>query len=82
MERQLIIEEELNIKVDGLIVPIVINNNTKVIEIKNRVYELGYAIGAIRQPTVTKAILRVIARLGESKDELRLLCKNLDKIKQ
>ena len=40
----------------------------------------SYAIGAIRQPTVPKAIIRLIARLGLSSDDLRELCKNLAKI--
>jgi len=79
-KRKEIIYEELGIKVDGLIVPIVINSNKKVIEIKDILKEKNYAIGAIRQPTVPKAIIRLIARLGENEKELRELCKNLAKI--
>ena len=78
--RKEIIYEELGIKVEGLIVPIVINDNKKVIEIKDTLKEKNYAIGAIRQPTVPKAIIRLIARLGESENELRELCQNLAKI--
>ncbi|MBN2783071.1 MAG: pyridoxal phosphate-dependent aminotransferase family protein [Campylobacterales bacterium] len=72
-KRQLIIYDELDIKVDGLIVPIVINDNKKVMQIKESLKQKGYAVGGIRQPTVPKAIIRVIARLGESEDELRKL---------
>ena len=80
-QRQLIIQEELNIKVEGLIVPVLINDNIKVLEIKNQLLKLGFGVGGIRQPTVPKAIIRLIARVGESEDELRELCKNLAKIK-
>ncbi len=78
--RKNIIYEELGIHVDGLIVPILIDDNKKVIEIRDELKSLGYAVGAIRQPTVDRAIIRLIARLGCSVDELRGLCINLDKI--
>lgn len=81
-ERQEIIYEELGIRIDGLIAPIVINNNEKVIEIRDTLKFLGYAVGGIRQPTVERAIIRVIARVGISCDKLRELCINLAKIKQ
>jgi len=79
--RQKIIKEILNIDVDALIVPILIGDNKKVIEIKDTLRDLGYAVGAIRQPTVPNAIIRVIARVSQSEDELRELCQNLVKIK-
>ncbi|WP_304545626.1 aminotransferase class I/II-fold pyridoxal phosphate-dependent enzyme [Sulfurimonas microaerophilic] len=72
-KRQAIIKKELDLKMEGLIAPIVIGDNRKVLEIKNKLFEQGYSIGAIRQPTVPSAILRVIARLGESCEDLTLL---------
>ena len=80
-ERQSIVYEELGVKVNGLIVPLVINDNKKVLEIKEQLLEDGFAVGGIRQPTVPKAIVRLIARLGESKESLRVLCQDLAKIK-
>ncbi|MEA2099342.1 MAG: pyridoxal phosphate-dependent aminotransferase family protein [Campylobacterota bacterium] len=80
--RHSIIFDTLGVKVDGLIVPILIDDNKKVIKIKNELFNLGYSVGAIRQPTVPKAIIRLIARLSQSADELRELCINLDKIKK
>ncbi len=80
--RKRIIYEELGIKIDALIVPILIDDNKKVIAIKDELYKQGFSIGAIRQPTVPKAIIRLIARVGQSSDELRELCKNLVKIKK
>ncbi len=73
--RQNIIFKELDIRVEGLIVPILIDDNIKVIEIKKELYTVGYGVGGIRQPTVPKAIIRLIARLGQSTDELRELCR-------
>ena len=53
-----------------MIVPIVYADNKRVVEIKNELLLHGYAVGAIRQPTVSKAIIRLIARLGESLHDL------------
>jgi len=78
--RQMIIERELGIQVQGLIVPILIGDNKKVIEIRDALKAEGFAIGGIRQPTVPKAIIRLIARLGQSEVELIDLCKKLAKI--
>ena len=76
-QRQLIVYEELGMQIDGLIVPILINDNTKVIKIKDTIKDLGYAVGGIREPTVPKAIIRLIARIERSEDELRDLCKRI-----
>ena len=77
--RQKIVQEELGITVDGLIVPILVGDNKRVIEIKEKLLNLGYAVGGIRQPTVPKAIIRLIARVGESKEDLRRVCHNVKK---
>jgi len=76
---QKIIYEELDIKIEGLIVPIIINDNKKVIEIRDLLLNEGYSVGAIRQPTVDRAIIRLIARLGQSEKELRDLCKKIQR---
>ncbi len=76
-ERQLVVKEELGISVAGLIVPVVIDDNKKVIEIKDMLIAQGYSVGGIRQPTVPRAIIRLIARVGESVEELRAVCKSL-----
>ena len=79
--RQKIVYEELGIKIDGLIVPVVINDNEKVVKIRDELKRLGYAVGGIRQPTVEKAIIRLIARVAQSRESLRELCKILATIK-
>ncbi|MCW9025960.1 MAG: aminotransferase class I/II-fold pyridoxal phosphate-dependent enzyme [Thiovulaceae bacterium] len=78
--RKMIIQRELGISVDGLIVPVIIGDNKKVMDIKAQLEKEGYSIGAIRQPTVPSAIIRLIARLGESEVDLISLCKKLAKI--
>lgn len=77
-KRQQIVLDELGIKVDGLIVPIVIADNKKVMLIQQNMAQKGFSIGAIRQPTVQKAILRVIARLGEDEQSFKELCRVID----
>ncbi len=79
-ERQNIVFEELGIKIEGLIVPIPVGDNKKVLEIKDALLQKEYAVGAIRQPTVPSAIVRLIARLGESRETLREVCKELQKV--
>ncbi|NOQ29895.1 MAG: aminotransferase class I/II-fold pyridoxal phosphate-dependent enzyme [Helicobacteraceae bacterium] len=63
-KRQNIVKDIFDLKIDGLILPIVIENNSKVMSIKEKLLEKNILIGAIRQPTVTKPIVRLIARLG------------------
>ena len=81
-KRQEIVESELGIKMDALICSVAINDNERVIKIRDELKEQGYAVGGIRQPTVDSAIIRLIARVGESQENLRALCRSLDKIKK
>ena len=76
-KREAIISKELGVTSESLIIPIKVGDNRKVMQIKETLYKEGYAIGAIRQPTVPDAILRVIARLGESGEELEKLCRKI-----
>ena len=78
--RQNIVLEELGINIEGLIVPVPIGDNRKVLAIKDTLLKKGYTLGAIRQPTVQSAIIRLIARLGESRETLREVCKELNKV--
>lgn len=80
-KRQEIVYEELGIKMDALICSVVINDNERVIKIRDTLKDRGYAVGGIRQPTVEHAIIRLIARVGESSEDLRALCRSLKKLK-
>jgi len=73
-KRQSIVYELLGKEVQGLIVPIAIGDNHKVMEIKEKLTSQGYSVGAIRQPTVSSAIVRLIARVGESCEDLQEVC--------
>jgi 8-amino-7-oxononanoate synthase len=79
--RQKIVHERLGIACAGLIVPIEIGDNREVMELqawlKN---EMGIHVGAIRQPTVKKAILRLIARLDIDEAVLTQVCERLTQI--
>jgi len=63
---QQIVKDYLGIEIKSLILPISINDNNKVLEIQKNMEEKGFVIGAIRQPTVEKAILRIILKLDIS----------------
>lgn len=72
-KRHNIVKKILGIDIDGLIVPIEINNNQKVLDIKEELKTKGFNVGAIRQPTVKKAIIRLIAKIDISKNNLKEL---------
>jgi len=74
---QSLVSEYLNIQTQSLIVPVVISDNKKVIDIQKTLIEDGYLIGAIRQPTVKKAILRVIIKLDLEKNDIKDVCKKI-----
>ncbi|MDD2780568.1 pyridoxal phosphate-dependent aminotransferase family protein [Sulfuricurvum sp.] len=79
--RQRIIKEVLGIECSGLIVPIVIGDNREVMRLQGVLKsEMGIHVGAIRQPTVKKAILRLIARLEISETDLAQACERLTQI--
>ena len=73
--RQRIVKEILGFDIDGLIVPIVIGDNNRVMQLQNLLKEeLGVVVGAIRQPTVNRAIIRLIARLDICEETLVRVC--------
>jgi len=79
--RQTIVKEILDIECIGLIVPIEIGDNREVMRLQTQLKnELGIHIGAIRQPTVKKAILRLIARLEIDETDLAQVCERLTQI--
>uniref|UniRef100_UPI004047C8D0 aminotransferase class I/II-fold pyridoxal phosphate-dependent enzyme n=1 Tax=Aliarcobacter sp. TaxID=2321116 RepID=UPI004047C8D0 len=76
-ENLAVIEKELGIKSESLIIPIEIADNKKVKDIQNSLKKAGYLVGAIRQPTVKSAIIRLIAKIDIDKDILSDICKLL-----
>ena len=72
---QKIIYKYLGINTKSLIVSILINDNKKVIEIQNYLIDNGYIVGAIRQPTVERAIIRLILKLDINRSDIKKVCK-------
>jgi 8-amino-7-oxononanoate synthase len=72
-ERQAIVKKVTGITMQSLILPIPIEDNGRTQRLQQALILKGYLIGAIRQPTVKKPILRVIPRLGSSKKALKKL---------
>ncbi len=72
--RQATVKEILGVEVKGLIVPILVNDNRKVMAIQKALLEQNILVGAIRQPTVPAAIIRFIARLGPDETAFRESC--------
>ncbi len=72
---QKIIDNHLKVTTKSLIVPIQIDDNKKVIDIQNTILKNGYIVGAIRQPTVPKAIIRLIIKIDISTKHIRKVLK-------
>lgn len=73
-ERLKIIYDILGIESKSLIIPIEIADNKKVLEIQEKLKQKGFLVGAIRQPTVKSAIIRLIAKIDVSCEELTKVC--------
>jgi 8-amino-7-oxononanoate synthase len=76
-KRKRIVQQYLGVQMEGLIAPLAVGDNKRVMQIKAELLQQGFAVGAIRQPTVASAIIRLIARLGESTESLEQVCKKL-----
>ena len=74
-ERQTIINAVFDTKIEGLIFAYTLEEGCNVLALQQKIMEQGFLVGAIRPPTVLKPILRIIPRLGESSEQLKILCK-------
>ncbi len=72
--RRAIVKESLGMTLTSLIVSVPVGSNSTVIAMQQALLQEGIIVGAIRPPTVDRAILRVIARLGESEAMLQFTC--------
>ena len=75
--RQKIVRACLGLEIDGLIVPVVVGNNAKVMQLQSELLMQNILVGAIRQPTVERAIIRLIARTSVAPETLRRSCELL-----
>jgi len=76
-ERQKSVKNLLGITCKGLIVAIPIGDNDKVKAIQKEFLRENFLVGAIRQPTVERAIIRLIARLGVDDEVFEKALSNL-----
>ncbi len=76
-KRHSIVKKELNIEMQSLILPLEMPSNELTMGEQKSLIEKKMLVGAIRQPTVSKPILRIIPRLGSSKKQLSTLCQHL-----
>lgn len=71
LERQMVVRKQLGIHCQSLIVPMEMPNNEQTLFVQKGLMAQGYLVGAIRQPTVEKPIMRVILNLGVSTQKIR-----------
>lgn len=71
LERQVMVRKQLGVECQSLILPMEMPSNEHALFIQKGLMEQGYFVGAIRQPTVPKPIVRVILNLGVEKQKLR-----------
>lgn len=76
-----IIQTILDINSQSLIIPIEIGDNKKVKDIQTILKENGFLVGAIRQPTVKSAIIRLIAKIDIEKNDLIKVCNLIKELK-
>lgn len=78
--RQEIAQKLLHVSTPSLIIPIVLGDNKKVLHVRDILRKNGFMIGAIRQPTVEKAILRIIARIEDDAEVFESLCQQIKEL--
>ena len=71
LERQIIVRRDMDIECQSLIVPIEMPSNEHALFVQKGLMAQGYLVGAIRQPTVEKPIIRLILNLSVSMQKIR-----------
>lgn len=77
---QKIVLDNLSIESNSLIIPILIKDNKKVLDIQKYLLKNNFIVGAIRQPTVKQAIIRLILKLDITKKDIHKVCEYLSKV--
>jgi len=71
LERQMNVREQLGVSCPSLIVPIEMPDNEHALFVQDGLISQGYLVGAIRQPTVEKPMMRLILNLSVSMKKIR-----------
>jgi 8-amino-7-oxononanoate synthase len=69
--RQEVVEDFLKQEISSLIVPLIMPNNAHTQFMQKGLMSQGYLVGAIRQPTVEKPIMRVILNINVSVKKIK-----------
>ncbi len=69
-KRLVIVRQMLEVECESLIVPIEIRDNLSVLQMQEELIAYAYLVGAIRQPTVKKPIMRLILNVKVSKKKI------------
>jgi len=80
-KRRRIVRDLTGIEMTSQILPIEVESNAEALRLQQALQERGWLVGAIRQPTVHRPILRIIPRLGASTKELKSLLKTLKELR-
>lgn len=73
--RQQMLKAAFGLTCQSLILPIEMPNNKATLLMQKRLMEEGYLVGAIRQPTVDKPIMRVIPNAGVGRKKIHKVLK-------
>lgn len=74
-DRQQMLRSSFGLTCQSLILPIEMPNNKATLLMQKRLMEEGYLVGAIRQPTVDKPIMRVIPNAGVGRKKIHKVLK-------
>ena len=80
-KRRRIVRRLTGIEMDSQILPVPVDSNSEVLRLQQALQERGWLVGAIRQPTVQRPILRIIPRLGAPKKALKAMLGTLEKLR-
>jgi len=72
-ERQNLVQEKLKIEMPSLILPVEMKTIAATMQKRHDLEKEGFAVGAIRPPTVKSPILRIIARVADNIDDFKRL---------
>ena len=80
-QRQALIQKYLGIKTKALIVPIDMKNNAQALHVQEELLKENILVGAIRTPTVPKAIIRMIPQLQVNEENIIAACRIINKFR-
>ena len=72
--RKNIIKRFFDYDMDGLIFPYKLSTSKEALELKDKLNNMGFSVGAIRPPTVEVPILRIIPRISVEDEKFERLC--------